>query len=171
MAGFHEAIGGDSPEQISACLTCPRKECRDPAHCDRVKSVPRRKTGRPLSFDPAKAEAELRAGKTLAAVAAALQVHYSTLKGWAKANYKGEILTGPRRRTVGRDADFKHCVECVYFWFPAADPIPHPAGDWGCNYLAMEGRRRPCPAGAGCTVRRPGRDPRTEEKRRKRRKK
>ena len=49
----------------------------------------------------------------------------------------------------------KHpCDGCVY-WASFAQT---------CDYLLIEGHRRPCPFGAGCTVRKDGRKIRVEGK-------
>lgn len=40
-----------------------------------------------------------------------------------------------------------YCEGCYYRVFL-------PALGWGCEYLVMTGKRRPCPGGEGCTVRR-----------------
>ncbi len=46
------------------------------------------------------------------------------------------------------------CADCLYH-FAAADPDCYRAVMPACVYILRTGRRRPCPAGEGCTVRSP----------------
>ena len=50
----------------------------------------------------------------------------------------------------------RNCKGCVY----NAEVATH---KWGyCNYIFVERKRRPCPAGKGCTVKKIGRTRRAE---------
>lgn len=40
----------------------------------------------------------------------------------------------------------QYCAKCYYRAF-------FPALGWGCEYICVTGKRRPCPSGEGCTVR------------------
>ena len=53
-----------------------------------------------------------------------------------------------KRKSKAAAPDMSGCAGCRHY-FEAADPNCYPA----CVYILDEGRRRPCPAGEGCTVR------------------
>lgn len=59
------------------------------------------------------------------------------------------------KRKSGKAApDMSGCRGCRHY-FEAADPNCYRQSIGSCVYILDEGRRRPCPAGEGCTVRAP----------------
>lgn len=54
------------------------------------------------------------------------------------------------RDTTYKSPDMSRCADCLYH-FAAADPDCYRAVMPACVYILRTGRRRPCPAGAGCT--------------------
>ena len=50
--------------------------------------------------------------------------------------------------------DMSRCADCLYY-YGAADPDHYRSVIPSCLYILRAKRRRPCPAGEGCTVYRP----------------
>ena len=59
-----------------------------------------------------------------------------------------------KRKSKAAAPDMSGCAGCRHY-FEAADPNCYRQSIPACVYILDEGRRRPCPAGEGCTVRSP----------------
>ena len=55
-----------------------------------------------------------------------------------------------RKQKAGAAPDMRRCADCAHH-FGAADPGCYRAVLPACVYILDTGRRRPCPAGEGCT--------------------